>query len=90
MRTEAVLWALVAIGAYVLWRSTRPSETEPKPPDSEMEKVGDVPVEVVETKKLSANASVTQPSFAQPIFRKDWITRQVSVHDSNVTYSGFN
>lgn len=95
MRTETALtWTLVGLFAYAIWRSTRPdvSLTEAKPLDDAPKESPkeDIPVEVVESTKVSANASVTQPSFSEGLFRKDWVTMQGSMHDSKVTYSGFN
>lgn len=60
--TALLTLAVIALGAYLLTRKkSAKAATE------------EVPVEVVETKKLSANASVTKPKFARGLFRKEWV-----------------
>lgn len=59
--TALLTLAIIALGAYLLTRKKAAAPTE------------EVPVDVVETKKLSANASVTKPKFARGLFRKEWV-----------------
>lgn len=61
--TALLTLAVIALGAYLLTRKKESAKASAE----------EVPVEVVETKKLSANASVTKPKFARGLFRKEWV-----------------
>lgn len=78
--------AILALG-YVVWKN---SKTESAPTELAETKNNEVPVDVVETTKVAANAAVTQPKYAQPTFTKDWVLLQNNVKNGLVTTSPFN
>lgn len=77
--------AILALG-YLVWKN---SKTE-LPTELAETKTNEVPVDLVETTKVAANAAVTEPKYAQPIFTKDWVLLQNNVKNGLVTTSPFN
>jgi cytoskeletal protein RodZ len=73
MKKENIfLVGVLALAGYLIWKNSKKiTPQEPSPKSSEIVNV-DV-VETTKSEKLSANASVTQPQFANSVFRKDWV-----------------
>lgn len=87
MKNDTVITlAILALGVLVFGVAKKKASAEP----AETKKNEEVPVDVVETKKVSANASVTQPKYAMPTFEKEWVVLQNNVKTGLVTTSPFN
>lgn len=89
MKQENILLtiALLALGGYLVWSNSK-KDISAQEPIAESPKE-EVPVEVAETQKLSANAAITQPSFATKTFQKDWVLVQ-NIKTGVATNSHFN
>jgi hypothetical protein len=74
MKKENILLVgVLALAGYLIWKNSKKMTPQEPTPSENSEPINVEVVEATQSEKLSANASVTQPQFANSVFRKDWV-----------------
>jgi hypothetical protein len=74
MKKENIfLVGVFALAGYLIWKNSKKITPQEPSPSESSEIVNVDVVETTKSEKLSANASVTQPQYANSVFRKDWV-----------------